>query len=154
LVETAVKTALAAANAPVRALEARALKGDATVEATKILAPLSLAEVSKARIIDAVTREGAIPMKDGAIDGDKFRELVIAEAKREGSYVASITGNRGEVFGLGASTPNPDDQVKTKEQRKEEKRARKALRESTVDVFTQLMGGNAKAAELAAGKAA
>jgi hypothetical protein len=109
LVESSVKAAVAeVVSKQVTPLEARALRGDAMVEANRILAPLALHEAVKARVVESVTRDGVIPMKDGAIDSTKFAELVNSEAKREGAYVAAFTG-RGRVIGMGTGAPVVSD---------------------------------------------
>jgi hypothetical protein len=102
-----LSTELAKVNDPLKALEARALRGDATVEATKVLSGLALAEASKQRVIDNVLR-GQIPVKDGAMDVAKFGDLVTAEAKREAAYVSSLTGS-GMVRGMGNAPVQIDE---------------------------------------------
>src|SRR6185369_815639 len=90
LIESAVKSA----QAP---LLERAIRGDAREAATRILKDVNLQEASKSRVIDLVlSRE--LPILEGALDATKFTELVNAEAKREGAYVASLT-NAGRVTG-------------------------------------------------------
>lgn len=127
----------------IKTLEARALRGDAMVEANRILGPMSLHESAKARVIDSVTRDGVIPTKDGAVDIEKFKPLVMAEAQREGSYLSQIMGG-GRVIGMGSAQPVTElTEAQLKESRKEAKRARKEqerLAEADVDVFTDLMG--------------
>ena len=138
----AVEAALAKVAQPVKLLEARALRGDAMVEANKVLGPLALPEASKARIIDTVTREGAIPVKDGAVDVENFAKLVLAEAQREAAYVASITGN-GQVRGMGTSAGLSIVEADPEAQRKAEKRARKeaaALDMQEAEIFADLTG--------------
>lgn len=104
LVESAVTKAVAAVQSPIKSLEARALRGDALIEANRILGPLALPEAAKDRVADTVTREGAIPVKEGAVDVAKFTELVMLEAKREGAYLAQIKG-RGQVIDMGTGAP-------------------------------------------------
>ena len=103
LVESATKTAVAEALAavaqPVKVLETRALRGDAIVEANKILAPLTLHEAVKAEVIANVLRD--IPVKEGTVDAAAFGALVTAEAKRLGTLSAELTG-AGRVTGMGA----------------------------------------------------
>jgi hypothetical protein len=151
LVEAGVAKALA--SSPVKALEARALRGDAMVAANSIMSGLALHESAKARVVDIVTREGSVPMKDGAIDQDKFKVLVMTEAQREAAYIAGITGV-GNVFGMGPSgafTTEPIDYDKLREAEKRQRKENKRIRASETDVFADLMG-NRKAAELAVGK--
>ena len=142
LIESAVASAVAAVKAPVSLLEARAIRGDAMVEANKIMGGMSLHESAKARVIDTVTREGAIPVKDGQVDLEKFKPLVIAEAQREGAYLAQVVGS-GRVVGMGTGSPVVLTEAQREEQRKSEKRERKEakrMREADVDVFADLMG--------------
>lgn len=83
------------------ALEARALRGDATVEANRVMANMTgFAEAAKQRVIDNVLR-GSLPLKEGLLDVEKFGELVTAEAKREAAYITSIAGNGSRVTGMG-----------------------------------------------------
>ena len=151
LVESAVTKAVAAVKQPISLLEARALRGDAMVEANRIMSGMSLHEAAKARVMDTVTRDGFFPVKDGAVDTEKFKALVIAEAQREGEYLSRITGG-GRVFGMGTGSHVELTEAQREEQRKAEKRQRKEgkrMQESDVDVFADLMGDR-KAAERAA----
>lgn len=147
LVEAGVAKALAGSS--IKALEARALRGDAMVAANRVLGGLALHESAKARVVEIVTREGAIPVKDGAIDSEKFEALVTTEAQREAAYIAGITGV-GTVIGMGPSGKAADPE-KIREAEKRERKANKRLREAEQDVFSQLMG-NPKAAEFAVSK--
>lgn len=105
LIESGVAAGVAAEMAklqkPVSALEARALRGDAVVLATKTMSGLALAEASKQRVIDNVLR-GELPMKEGALDETAFQALVTNEAKAEATYVSTLTG-RGNVVGMGTA---------------------------------------------------
>jgi hypothetical protein len=92
-----VQEAVATATAPLRE---RALRADAREEATSLLASVTLPDQAKARIIESVIRE--VPLKDGALDLTKFRESVVAVAKSEGEYLASVTG-AGRVTGMGVA---------------------------------------------------
>lgn len=114
LVEARVTAELAKIANPVKTLEARALRGDATVEATRVLSGLALLEVSKQRVIENVLR-GELPLKDGELDTVKFGELVTAEAKREGVY-ASQLGGGGLIRGMGPA-PVPIDEAAAKRAR-------------------------------------
>ena len=142
LIESAVKVA----TAP---LEARALRGDAMLAASQIIGPMSLHEAAKARVLDVVTREGAIPMKDGKLDADAFRTLVVAEAQREGEYLSRITGG-GRVIGMGSGVPvhqmTEADQEKERKRLKEARKAEKRERETEFNVFADLMGDKTAAA--------
>jgi hypothetical protein len=80
-------------------LMARALKGDAREEATKCLEAVTLPEKAKQRIIERAI-EGTIPEKDGVLDKEKLRETVVALAKSEGEYLASVVES-GKVKGMG-----------------------------------------------------
>ncbi len=147
LVESAVAAAVKSVSAPMAGLTERALRGDAMVQAQKILAGVSLAEASKARVIDMVL-ERTIPVKEGALDVAAFTEAVNFEAKREGEYISRITGG-GRVTGMGSA---PVDPVKLQEARTREKAEAVEVREAGESVFGRLMGGNKEAAKAAASK--
>lgn len=152
LVETAVKAALAEAqkapNTTIAALEARAIRGDAREEATRILSGVTLPEASKQRVIESALRD--IPTKDGALDTVKFTEAVNAEAKREGAYVSTLTGG-AQVRGLGLAAAAAVDPVKAREAEALQEADAKKLREASENVFFRLMG-NKDAAKMAASK--
>ena len=154
LVESAVNKAVAAVTSPVRALEQRALKGDAMVEASRILNPLALRESAKTMVVDNVLRFGELPVKDGALDTAKFGEFVMAEAKR----VASAIGYDG-VQGMGSGAPPIfGEQPMSEKKRLKEAKRRAALQkmehEDSVSIFESL-GMPKDAAEFAAkGRAA
>jgi hypothetical protein len=148
----AVKEAVGALQAPVKSLEQRALKGDAMVEASRILNPLALRESAKTFVVDNVLR-GDLPVKDGALDTAKFGELVTAEAKR----VAAAIGYEG-VQGMGSGPTILDDKpLSAKKQLKEAKRRAEVAKmehEDGVSIFESL-GMPKEAAEFAAkGRAA
>lgn len=149
LVETAVTRAVAAVTAPVAGLQQRALRGDAMVEANRVLKTVSLHESAKQLIVENSLRD--LPLKDGALDVPKFGELVMAEAKRIGSVIGVATG-AGHVSGMGAGiglVPSKEERKKLKEARKEEKRAAKQLREANTDAW-EAIGLSPDAAKLAA----
>ncbi len=129
LVESAVAAAVTAVTAPVASLTERALKGDAMIEARKILTPLALQEASKARVIDLVLSQ-PLPLKEGALDLVKFTEAVNEQAKAEGAYVAGLT-EAGRVRGMGA-TPPADPATETKVREAGVRTHKKAL-----DVFSE-----------------
>lgn len=135
----------------VKILEAKALRADAMVEAMKVLSGMSLHESAKARVLETVTRDGAFPVKEGAVEVAAFKLLVVAEAQREGEYLSRITGG-GRVTGMGIGSHVELTEAQREEQRKFEKRQRKEaqrMQESDIDVFADLMGDR-KAAERAA----
>ena len=103
LVESAVKAALTTVQKPVSLLEAKAVKGEATGLAHRLMSGLSLAEASKQRVVETVTA-GTLPTKDGELDVATFTTMVTEAAKKEGEYVASLTRS-GAVRGMGASQP-------------------------------------------------
>lgn len=143
LIESGIKTGLAAhKDNVVLGLLERARKGDATVIATRTLASVTLAEASKQRVIDSVLR-GEIPVTEaGAVDETKLVELVNAEAKREGAYVAQLLGS-GRITGMGAAPVQIDEA-----ERKRQDEAAKAQEVDAVEVFTRfgLTEAQAKAA--------
>lgn len=117
LVEAAVNKAVAAVTKPVTSLTERALRGDATFAANKILSGISLSEAAKAMIVENVIERG-LPLKDGELDPEKFKEAVSAEAKRVGSVLAASSGS-GRVFSMGTTEPAPViDPKEAKRQRK------------------------------------
>ncbi len=143
LIESGIKTGLAAhKDTAVVGLLERARKGDATVIATRTLSGVSLAEASKQRVIESVLR-GSIPLTEaGEVDETKLVELVNAEAKREGSYVAQLTGS-GRVLGMGTA-PVQVDAAEAKRQQD----AAAAVAADAEDVFKRfgLTEAQAKAA--------
>ena len=146
--EANFKKLIEAEVAPLRLNEARRTAVDT---ATRLLAEAALPPAAKTRIIERAT--ATVPLKDGALDADKFREQLLKEAKDEAAYLATLTGN-GRVFGLGSSVAANTEltEAEEKRRRKEAKRARKdgeALREASVNVFAELMGGNKNAAQRA-----
>jgi hypothetical protein len=145
---TKLQETLTQSTNPVKALEARALRGDATVEATKALSGLALGEASKQRVIESVLR-GELPVKDGALDTANFTELVTAEAKREAAYVQSLTGN-GRVIGMGTSVNTETDPAKIAEAQKREREQRELDDKDAEDVFKRF--GMTEAAAKSAAK--
>ena len=121
-------------------LLARALRSDAREQGMKILEGVTLPPASKLRVIDAVL-EREIPRKDGELDLAKFTEAVNAEAKREGQYVASLTG-AGRVTGMGAPGPVETDPAKLREAEQRQESEQKRYRESATEVFSELMGSD------------
>ncbi len=115
----------------------RAIRGDAREEAGRLLESATLPKETKDRIIESVMRD--VPMKDGEIDLTKFREAVVAETKREGEYLARVTGS-GQVRGLGMSLVPALDPAKLKEAREREVDDEKSLREAELNVFGRLTG--------------
>ena len=140
--KTALKEALGGITAPVTTLTERALREDAQHQAVAILAPVTLPDTSKQRVIETVLRD-PIPMKDGKIDSVKLTEAINAQAKIEGQYVAELTGS-GRVTSLGGAPVHQMTEADQKAARKAEKRAFKESR----NVFEELMG-NKQAAEYA-----
>ena len=131
----------------------RALRGDATVEANRILQPLGLRESGKQMVVENVIERG-LPLKDGELDVEKFTVLVTAEAKR----VAAVVSGHGGVTNMGTGLSLVDD-PKAAEARVKEAQAEIELGKlrdaDELSVFESLMPGNKKAAEFAAkGRAA
>lgn len=112
LVEAAVSKATAPLLAETALLKERAAKGDAVLEATKLLEKVTLPQSAKARVIEQAVAN--LPMKDGALDVAKFTETVNAFAKSEGEYIGSFSGNR--VQGMGsAPAVDPKETERLKE---------------------------------------
>lgn len=150
LVESAVKSAVAAVLAPVKTLETRALKGDAIVAASKVLDPLALNEAAKGLVIDNVLRD--LPVKEGELDTEKFVPLVSAEARR---VAAAVGFDAGRVLGMGtgASLTEADEKRLRKDAKQMRKLEESSLKESE-DVFSDLMGSDSAAKIAARGRAA
>ncbi len=141
----ALKEAQVALAADNKRLLERATRADARELAASVLAPLSLVEASKARVInDVLSHE--LPMKDGTLDAAKFTEAVNASAKAEGAYVASLLGS-GQIRGMGAGAPQPV--AETPEQINAREAAQVRTQKNRVNIYADLMGGNIKAAEAA-----
>ncbi len=140
LVEAAVTKATAPLLAETSSLKERAVKGDAVLEATRLLESVTLPNSAKQRVIQMAVAN--VPMKDGALDETKFAESVNSLAKAEGAYLASaIPGNR--VQGMGsAPAVDPKESERLKESAKQ-------THASAVDVFTRL-GLSEAAAQLVA----
>ncbi len=122
-----IEAGIAAANKP---LLERLQRADAKEEAVRLLEGVTLPNETKARVVDRVLT--AIPLTEaGAIDQKKLDELVVAEAKAEGEYLAKVTGS-GRVFGMGVGTAVVErDPEKERKRLKEAKRERKeTLREA------------------------
>lgn len=135
--QTLINAEVAKATAP---LHAQLRESKAREEATRILEGVNLPAVSKTRIIERAV--AAIPLKDNALDVEKFRELVVAEAKAEGQYVSQLVGS-GKVIGLGAAAPAELTESQREEQRKAEKRRLKEAQRFVRDeesVFAELTG--------------
>ena len=92
-IQKLVESAVTKATDPLRE---RALRGDAVVEANRILKPLALREAGKQMALDNVIAKG-LPRKDGELDVKVFEDLLMAEAKR----VAEVIGGGG-VHGRGS----------------------------------------------------
>lgn len=133
----------------------RALRGDATVEANRVLAPLHLHEALKQEVIRNVIGDAsALPLKENELDAEKFGELVMAEAKR----IAQLHGavNPAAVIGMGSGSPLVSE-ISEKKRLKEAKRAQETAKleeEEGIAIFESL-GMPRDAAVLAAkGRAA
>lgn len=137
LVESAVSTAID----PWRK---RALRSDAKDEAMSILESASLPAQAKVRIVEACLSQ-AIPEKDGELNREEFRKTVVAEAQREGEYLASLMGS-GAVRGMGAGAglfavePTEEELKEARKAEKQRRRNAEALQESEDDVFDRLAG--------------
>ncbi len=139
---TETKTALATAKAENQPLLERALQGDARVAAGEVLEGVSLRETAKTYVVAECLK--SLPIKDGKLDTVAFKESVTAKAKE----VAVVFGEgAGRVSGMGIA-PVSIDPKEAEAKLAETKR----LRESSVDVFASLMGGDKAAAEAAVNK--
>jgi hypothetical protein len=153
-VKTAIREALAPQAGTVTLLERRALRGDAQVEASRILESMSLPDVAKAQVLREVIGDGsALPIKDGALDSAAFKVVVENAAKEQGRYVSSLLGG-GRVAGMGASLPGVVE-IDAKEAARLEKQERKALKRSLregASIFQELGLPEAQAERAALGR--
>ncbi len=135
-----IEAGIAAANKP---LLERLIRADAKEEAVRLLEGVTLPNETKLRVVDRVLN--AIPLTEaGAIDQKKLGELIVAEAKAEGEYLAKVTGS-GRVFGMGTGPSIVEDPKAEKKKLKEAKR----LRKEGVSIFESI-GMPKDAAEIAA----
>ena len=150
MTEAEVTRLIESRTAPLRA---RALRGDAMVEANRVLSPLALHEAAKQEVVTRVLADPeSLPVKEGELDTAKFGELVMAEAKRVAAFLGQVAPS--SVRGLGIAAPV---EIDAKEARKAEKRERKlaeAEEDSAVRVFESLMDNPAAARLAAKGRAA
>jgi hypothetical protein len=145
-VAKAVETTVHTPAVTVKSLTERAIRGDAREEGARLLESVSLPASSKARVIETCLRD--LPIKEGALDSAKFVDLICAEAKREGSYVAGLVGS-GRVTGLGVSSAVTIDPKESEARRvAEEQAAERTLKESAATF--QRLGMSASAALIAA----
>ena len=135
-------------------LRARALRGDALVEASRVLAPLDgFHEAAKQEVINRLLeRADTFPLKEGELDTVKFGELVMAEAKRVAAFLGQVAPS--SVRGLGIAAPVEIDAKEAKKQAKLLREQAESEEEDTINVFESL-GMPKGAAQLAAkGRAA
>ena len=130
-------------------LRARALRGDALVEASRVLAPLDgFHEAAKQEVINRLLeRADTFPLKEGELDTVKFGELVMAEAKRVAAFLGQVAPS--SVRGLGIAAPVEIDAKEAKKQAKLLREQAEAEEEDTINVFESL-GMPKGAAQLAA----
>lgn len=142
-----VKKLIEAANAP---LLARAMRGDALVEASRVLSPLTgLPDALKQEVITRVIGDGtALPVKEGELDTTNLGELVMLEAKRIATVFGQIAPIR--VQGLGVGEPVAIDTKTREAQRAEAQEAE----DEEIRVFESLMGPGTAAKIAAKGRAA
>ena len=158
LVESAVQSALApavqAALAPVvtELREAKAqnasvldrnFKADARDVAREALKGVALRESAKSYIVEQSLK--TLPVKDGALDVTTYKESLATMAKE---LAGAIGSDGATVTGMGTAVVPPLDPREAERQAAEVK----DLRESSIDVFSRLMGGDTKAATAAANK--
>ena len=130
-----VQEAVAAATAP---LLERNMRADAKDEAEVILEGVDLTPTAKRRVIEASLK--AMPLKEGKLDLDEFRKVVVAEAKDMAKILSEATGG-GRVFGMGlAPAPTEADTEKLREAAKRAKKEAKRMKESEDAVFARLTG--------------
>lgn len=118
----------------------RALRGDAREEGMRVLEGIRWPEQAKLKTIENAMRIG-IPQKDGALDLDEWRKVVVAEAKSMGEVLAAATGS-GQVRGLGDSMSIAEgpSAKSLKKEAKRQRKAEEALHEQEEKVFGSLTG--------------
>jgi len=129
MTEAEAKQLIEAATAPLRQ---RALRGDAREEAARLLRDIELPEAAKTKITERAI--ASVPTTAaGELDTTKLRECIVAEAKTEADYLASIVGS-GKVRGMGSApavpAPKPEDIAAREAQAKSEFESDVALFES------------------------
>lgn len=145
--EADIKRLIEAETQPLRE---RALRGDALVIGHRVLAEIALAPLAKTRVIESCL--SAIPITEGKVDEKKFSDLVIAEAKRESAYLASIAGV-SMVRGMGAPADPfavAEDPEKLREAEARRKTLRDAERADEVALYQELGMSEAAARRTAA----
>lgn len=113
-VTSAVTAALAGVQAPVKVLETRFQREDATTAGLQFLTGISIKESSKRYIVDTVLRDG-VPLKEGAIDSEKLKTLVEAEAKRFGEAASAESGGFA-IRGMGIAPVVPITETRKPEE--------------------------------------
>lgn len=97
---TEAETKLAEQATQIARLQERQLMADAKVLAQKGVANASLPDVTKARIVEAVSANP--PVKDGALDESAFANRVTEAIKAEAAYLAEA-GASGAIRGMGSA---------------------------------------------------
>ncbi len=117
----------------------RAIRADAKDEAMSVLETSKLPDATKKKIVEASLKQ--IPTKDGALDVEKFRAIVVAEAKSESEYLALVVG-AGRVVGMGPSFAAAEvvDPEKVREAQKQQRKEAKRLKESEDEIWSDLTG--------------
>jgi hypothetical protein len=135
-VQRLIKEALAPQQATTTLLLEGEMKRTAIGIGAKALAGLDLPAVSKQRVIEAVVSLPIPRTADGnAPDAAKLSEAFVAEAKREGAYLAQLMGG-GRVTGLGP-TAVPQLSAEESARRAEADKAQDAM---YLNVMESLMG--------------
>lgn len=75
--------------------------------ATEGLAKANLPEITKARLVDSLSKNP--PAKDGAIDTEAYARMVVEAVRDEADYLAKATGRGITGMGVSESTPKADD---------------------------------------------
>ena len=149
-----IQALIEASNKP---LIERALKGDAVVEANRIMKPLAMRESAKQLVIDNVIERGLPVAADGKLlDNKKFGELLTAEAKRVAAALGELTEIRltgGEISlaGVEAEVMTPKKLLKEAKRRAE---LEKFQAQESTSIFESLGMPKNAAAIAAKGRAA
>lgn len=85
--------------------------------ATEALAKVeSLPEITRARLLEQVSRDPSAHVKDGALDRPAFETAIAEAVKAEAAYLAKLTGS-GDITGMGGGGGGSGEAVKESEAR-------------------------------------
>lgn len=104
-----------------RAKSARLSEGVILREARDVAAEalgkvVALPEITRARLLEQVSRDPSAFIKEGALDRVAFEASITEAVRAEAKYLADITGS-GDIKGMGGSAGGPEAAVKESEDR-------------------------------------